>query len=237
MSRCEKLLVFAASCSFSSTQTKQDTSSFDCAARQHGTSLNEQLLPGPDLLNSLIGVLTRFKKGRIAFVANIEAMYHQVRVNPKDQKYLRFLWWPTGNTSISPLEYCVTVHVFEATSSPTCANYAMQQTDKNNVHLYSDEVVQTVAENFYMDDCLKSLHSVNEAITLSVQLTKLQKKGGFDVFVWVECMMEFVHCGGICYRKLYLSFEPLSFIYDCLLLVYLQLASINSFVSVSHNYL
>ena len=30
-----------------------------------------------------------------------------------------------------------------------------------------------------MDDCLKFLHSDNEAITLSVQLTKLFKKDGF----------------------------------------------------------
>ena len=29
---------------------------FNCEARQHGTSLKEQLLPGPDLLNSFIGV-------------------------------------------------------------------------------------------------------------------------------------------------------------------------------------
>ena len=41
---------------------------FNCAACQHGTSLNEQLLPRPDLLNSLIGVLFCFRKGRIALV-------------------------------------------------------------------------------------------------------------------------------------------------------------------------
>ena len=35
---------------------------FDCAAQYNGTSLNEQLLPGPDILNSLIGVLSRFRK-------------------------------------------------------------------------------------------------------------------------------------------------------------------------------
>ena len=42
----------------------------------------------------------------------------------------------------------VHVHVFGATSSPTCANYAMQQTAKDNAHLYSDEIANTVAENF-----------------------------------------------------------------------------------------
>ena len=30
---------------------------FDCSAKYAGTSLNEQLLQGPDLMNSLVGVL------------------------------------------------------------------------------------------------------------------------------------------------------------------------------------
>ena len=34
---------------------------FDCGAEFHGTSLNKELLPGPDLTNQLVGVLTRFR--------------------------------------------------------------------------------------------------------------------------------------------------------------------------------
>ena len=33
---------------------------FDCSARYRGTSLNDKLLQGPDLTNSLVGVLTQF---------------------------------------------------------------------------------------------------------------------------------------------------------------------------------
>ena len=59
--------------------TNQTSVVFDCTAHKHETSLNKQLLPRLDLLNSLIGVFSHFRKGRIALVADIEAMYHPCR--------------------------------------------------------------------------------------------------------------------------------------------------------------
>ena len=56
---------------------------FDCSARCEGTSLNGQLMPGPDLTNSLVGVLTRFRQDRIVFMADIKCMFHQVYVPDK----------------------------------------------------------------------------------------------------------------------------------------------------------
>ena len=53
---------------------------FDCAATFGGTSLNKELLQGPDLTNTLLGVLLRFRQGPIAFMTGIEGMFHQVRV-------------------------------------------------------------------------------------------------------------------------------------------------------------
>jgi hypothetical protein len=46
---------------------------FDCAAMYKGISLRKQLLPGPDLTNSLLGVLLRFRKEEVAVMGNIEA--------------------------------------------------------------------------------------------------------------------------------------------------------------------
>ena len=64
---------------------------FDCSARYQGTSLNKQLMQGPDLANSLVGVLTHLRQDPIAFMADIkEAMFHQVRVPINQCNLLRF---------------------------------------------------------------------------------------------------------------------------------------------------
>ena len=63
---------------------------FDAAARCRGTSLNENLLTGPDLINSLIGVLLRFRQRPFPISADIQAMYHQVRVAETDQRRCAF---------------------------------------------------------------------------------------------------------------------------------------------------
>ena len=40
-----------------------------------GESLNEMLYKGPDLTNSLVGVLTRFRKDRVAVMADIDRVH------------------------------------------------------------------------------------------------------------------------------------------------------------------
>ena len=68
---------------------------FDCAARCSNVSLNDNLMRDSDIMNSLIGVLTRFRKNRLAFVGDVEAMFHQpysLFVKPEHANSLRFPW-------------------------------------------------------------------------------------------------------------------------------------------------
>ena len=137
---------------------------FDCSAKYKGKCLNDLLLKGPDLTNSLLGVLTRFRQDRVAVMADIEAMFHQVRVPDPDCSFLRFLWWPDGKLSCTVEEYQMTVHLFGAVSSPACSNFAIRKTAEDNAEDFSADVVNTVKRNFYEDDCLKSLPSVEDAV-------------------------------------------------------------------------
>ena len=65
---------------------------FDAGATYSSTSLNKSLLKGPDLLKTLVGVLTRLRMGRYAVMGDIEQIIHQILVENKDRDVLRFLW-------------------------------------------------------------------------------------------------------------------------------------------------
>ena len=165
---------------------------FDCAAKYKGRSLNEELLQGPDLNNTLVGVLLRFRQDKIAIVADIEAMFHQVKVEPKDCNALRFLWW-NENLDQEPEDYQMLVHIFGATSSPSVCRFALERTAEEHGKSYDSETVNTIKENFYVDDFLKSVDSEKNAVELIKQLTSLLKQGGFHLTKWISNTSEVMH--------------------------------------------
>ncbi|MEL7343074.1 MAG: hypothetical protein AAGM67_21500, partial [Bacteroidota bacterium] len=119
-------------------------------------------------------------------MSDIEAMFHQVKVREVDSNYLRFLWWPDGDLRIEPQDYQMTVHLFGATSSPSCANFALKKTALDNSSDFNQETVQTVLNNFYVDDCLKSVPTTTDAIQLSTEIRELLAMGGFRLTKWLS---------------------------------------------------
>ena len=159
---------------------------FDCSAKYAGVSLNDKLLQGPDLINSL-GVLVRFRQEPVAFMADIKAMYHQVRVPQEQRNYLRFLWWPDGNTEKQLEEYRMKVHLFGAISSPSCANFALWKTADDFSAIFGGQKTQrTIDSNFYVDDCLKSVADVDEAIESIRDVRNTCNRGGFHLTKFVS---------------------------------------------------
>jgi hypothetical protein len=159
---------------------------FDCAAQFRGRSLNDYVFQGPDMTNRLLGVLLRFRQDNIALMADIDAMFYQVSVTPQDRDVLRFLWWPDGDYTMTPQEYCMTVHPFGGVWSPSCADYILRRTAEDNKNKYPAEVVEVVKRNFYVDDCLKAVRTNEEAIQLAKSLTSLLAKGGFHLSKWMS---------------------------------------------------
>ena len=157
---------------------------FDCSAKFGKISLNDCLMQGPQLTNTLIGVLTRFRKEPVALIGDIEAMFHQVKVHPSCYDVLRFLWWPLGDLKGDPIAYQMRVHVFGAASSPACANFSLRQVAKDFGHQFPPITGDIVNHNFYVDDCLLSFPSSKDAIRVRQNLVDLLAKAGFHLTKW-----------------------------------------------------
>ncbi|XP_068675533.1 uncharacterized protein [Montipora foliosa] len=154
---------------------------FDCSAEFQGHFLNRHLLQRPDLTNSLVGVLCRFRQDKVAVACDIKGMFHQVRVNEEHRDYLRFLWWDKGDITKEPEEHRMRVHLFGATSSPGCANLALRQAAQDGESVHGAEAATFVKENFYVDDGLVSTATIESAISLMKKEAELCRSGGFHL--------------------------------------------------------
>jgi hypothetical protein len=151
---------------------------FDCSARYQGVCLNDLLLQGPDMINALLGVLCRFRKEPVAITCDVEQMFYQFKVDPGHRDFLRFLWWEKGDLSKEPIEYRMTVHLFGAVSSPGCANFGLKRAADDGEVEFGKAASDFVHSDFYVDDGLASVPSVEEAIQLVSKTQQLCAKHG-----------------------------------------------------------
>ena len=159
---------------------------FNLAARCKGRALNDELIQGPDMTNLLVGVLLRFRKERIAFMADIEAMFYQVRVPEKQRSFLRFFWWKDGDFETEPEEFEMCVHLFGGVSSGGCANFALKKTADDFEHIFGVEAADTIRRDFYVDDWLKSVKDVMTALNLIKNVQGMCEAGGFNITKFIS---------------------------------------------------
>ena len=154
---------------------------FDCAAKYMGESLNDKCFQGPDFNNKLLHVLLRFRQHNCAIMADVEAMYYQVRVDPDDRDVLRFLWFDdAGNITC----HRMTSHVFGGVWCSCAATYALRLAADD--FGYDDpSVLNSVKNDFYVDDYLKSVDNVNDAKDLIANVKSVLFQGGFRLTKFV----------------------------------------------------
>ena len=91
----------------------------DGARQFQGTSINEQLLPGPSLIQHIHDVLLRFRTGNYAFTCDVSAMYLNVKVPLNDQPYLSIFFREHVHEPLRVVQ--LSSHPFGLVSSPYVA--------------------------------------------------------------------------------------------------------------------
>ena len=155
---------------------------FNAAAKSHGVSLNDHLLKGPDLYNTLVGVLCKFRERAIGFGGDIKEMFLQIAIRPEDCNAQRFLWRGMDRHR-EPDVMEMKSMIFGAVSSP----YVAQEIKNRNAKIHGagmEKAVDAICNRHYMDDYLDSCDTVEEAISRIDEVATIHGKGGFEIRNW-----------------------------------------------------
>jgi len=155
---------------------------FDASAiTDNGQSLNNMLLPGPNLQGDLLQILLRFRVHPYVLTADVAMMFRQIKIIEEDRKLQLIVWRKQEN---EPIEvYSLNTVTYGTTCAPYLALRCLQQLGKEDGNLFplAQEALQS---DFYMDDVLTGSEDLAEAIALQKQLIILLERGQFPLRKW-----------------------------------------------------
>lgn len=161
---------------------------FDASAKCEEVSLNDFLLQGPKLQNDLFTVLLRFRRDPIALMCDIKEMYLQIKLNPSDRPYHRFLW-RNMETKEDPNVFEFERIVFGVSSSPFLAQFVIQEHARKHQSQFPLGA-ETILKSTYMDDSMDSVPDMETGIELYKQLSQLWASAGMHARKWLSNISE-----------------------------------------------
>ena len=164
----------------SSTTTKV-RAVFDASARSSsGSSLNDCLLPGPNLYPPLQDILLRFRRHPVGMLADISKMFQEILLNPEERDFHRFL---VRNQTGAIIDCWMERLTFGVKCSPFLATHVLRTLAK--LHAFSHTAASSaVMQNFYVDDFLAGARDVEAADALRKELCDLLGCAGMVLRKW-----------------------------------------------------
>lgn len=152
---------------------------FDASAHEKGSpSLNQCLRNGPNLLELVPAILTRFRLKAVGVVADIEKAFLQLELRESDRDSLRFFWKEAEKL----VEYRHRRVVFGVKPSPFMLMGALYHLLENSTA--DEELRKQLKNSLYMDNLVSCVGSRSEAKQLQQKATQLMSEGKFNLRGW-----------------------------------------------------
>ncbi len=149
-----------------------------------GISMNDLLLKGPDVLNTIRAVLLRFRRGVHAALCDIRKMYNSVWLEDLEMHLHRFLWRNNEDGEIE--EYAITRVNIGDRPAGCIAQLAMRETAKLPMFTHLEEERRVLEEDSYVDDILTSHNDLEKLDKTTKKVEEILKAGGFSLKPWVR---------------------------------------------------
>ncbi|XP_048579693.1 uncharacterized protein LOC5508489 [Nematostella vectensis] len=149
----------------------------------HGASLNSYLAKGPDgYMNSLLGILLRWREEQVALVGDIKKMFNSVLLRPLEQHCHRFLWRDL-QTDRDPDVYVMERVNMGDSPAPAISTEAIYKT-ADLFREDSQEAAELLEKSSYVDDFIDSFPSKEDAVKTASEAEAMLAKGGFKIKCW-----------------------------------------------------
>ncbi|CAK9830531.1 hypothetical protein ANTRET_LOCUS7686 [Anthophora retusa] len=157
---------------------------FDASAKSSsGLSLNNTLLIGPTIQETLFSILTRFRQHAFVLIADIEKMFRQVVIHPDDRRYQRILWRESMSESVKVYE--LNTVTYGTAPAPFLATRSLKQLAKDEAKKFP-LATEIFMRDFYIDDLLTGADSFEAALEIKKQCIALARAGGFHLRQWTS---------------------------------------------------
>ncbi|XP_043259315.1 uncharacterized protein LOC122401313 [Colletes gigas] len=167
-----------------SSETTKIRVVFDASAKTStGIALNDTLLNGPILQDTLYKLLLRFRSHSYVLTADIEKMFRQIKIHTEDRKYHKILWRDSRDKPIKTYE--LNTVTYGTTSAPFLAVRCLQQlaVDEQDNFPAAAAIFRT---DFYVDDLLTGASTREQALVIREETIALARKGGFNLRQWAS---------------------------------------------------
>ncbi|XP_036146395.1 uncharacterized protein LOC118646807 [Monomorium pharaonis] len=155
---------------------------FDASAKTtSGISLNDTLMVGATLQDSIIDIVMRFRMPAVAITADLQKMYRQILLHSNDRDYQRILWRFSPSDPIG--EYRLNTVTYGQACAPFLAVRCVQQLARDEGAQFSN-ASGVLLNDLYIDDIITGVDCENQAVELVAQLEALLNKGGFRPHKW-----------------------------------------------------
>lgn len=155
---------------------------FDASAKSNtGTSLNDVLMVGLTIQDTLFAHLIRFRTYKYVMTVDIEKMYRQISLHEDDQACQRILWRQNGQIKTLQLNTLT----FGVSSSPYLAIRTIHKLtkDEGDAYLAAARVLRT---HLYVDDLLTGVNTIDEARALRDNIIALLAQDDFNIQQWAS---------------------------------------------------
>lgn len=155
---------------------------FDASAKTtSGSSLNDKLLPGPNLQRDLLKLLIRFRIHQYVITADIAQMFRQVLIDSRDRRLQLILW--RQDSEERPRIYQLNTVTYGTASAPYHVMRCLLELATQHQEEYP-AAAKAIREDFYMDDVLSGERTYQGIIELQRHLFDLLKRGQFMLRKW-----------------------------------------------------